>query len=195
MLAEMSGRNQVCFQYLHKNSKQNQLAFEFIRNRNRLHWKWISHGLFSNSRHLCFLNNSRNSYKTSKLLQRTDPVLGSTFIPNIKFTTSYLKNNQDWNIFNKKIMKNSTIARTILKELYSQTVGEQWQKVILWTISCNCTVLRCCMLCSVLQIVIGTCVKAAMSNPNDLLGQKSCHYINQDRTFYDILMKAAYWMT
>ena len=34
--------------------------------------------------------------------------------------------------------------------------------------------------------------KAAMSNPNGLLGQKSCHYLNQGCTFYDILMRAAY---
>jgi len=29
--------------------------------------------------------------------------------------------------------------------------------------------------------------KSAMSNPNDLLGQKSCRYLNQGRTFDDIL--------
>jgi len=34
--------------------------------------------------------------------------------------------------------------------------------------------------------------RTAMSNPNGLLGQKSCHYLNQGRTFYDILMRAAY---
>ena len=27
---------------------------------------------------------------------------------------------------------------------------------------------------------------AAMSNPNGLLGQKSCYYLNQGDTFYDI---------
>jgi len=32
----------------------------------------------------------------------------------------------------------------------------------------------------------------AMSNPNGLLGQKSCRYLNQGRTFDDILMKAAH---
>ena len=36
--------------------------------------------------------------------------------------------------------------------------------------------------------------KSAMSNPNGLLVQKSCHYLNQSRTFYDILMRAAHWM-
>jgi len=36
--------------------------------------------------------------------------------------------------------------------------------------------------------------KPAMSNPNGLLGQKSYHYLNQGRTFYDILMRAAHWM-
>jgi len=36
--------------------------------------------------------------------------------------------------------------------------------------------------------------KAAMSNPNDLLGQKSHHYLNQGRIFYDILMRAAHRM-
>jgi len=30
-------------------------------------------------------------------------------------------------------------------------------------------------------------VTAAMSNPNGFLGQKSCHYLNQGRTFADIL--------
>jgi len=34
--------------------------------------------------------------------------------------------------------------------------------------------------------------KPAMSNPNGLLGQKSYHYLNQGRTFYDILMRAAH---
>jgi len=29
-----------------------------------------------------------------------------------------------------------------------------------------------------------------MSNPNGLLSQKLCHYLNQSRTFYDILMRA-----
>jgi len=34
-----------------------------------------------------------------------------------------------------------------------------------------------------------------MSNPNGLLGQKSCRYLNQGRTFDDILMRAAHSMT
>jgi len=29
-----------------------------------------------------------------------------------------------------------------------------------------------------------------MSNPNGLLSQNLCHYLNQGRTFYDILMRA-----
>jgi len=29
--------------------------------------------------------------------------------------------------------------------------------------------------------------RPAMSNPNGLLGQKSCRYLNQDCTFHDIL--------
>jgi len=29
-----------------------------------------------------------------------------------------------------------------------------------------------------------------MSNTNGLLSQKLCHYLNQGRTFYDILMRA-----
>jgi len=33
--------------------------------------------------------------------------------------------------------------------------------------------------------------RAAMSKPNGLLGQKSCRYLNQGRTFDDILMRAA----
>jgi len=31
-----------------------------------------------------------------------------------------------------------------------------------------------------------------MSNPNDLLSQKTCHYLNQGRTWSDILMRAAH---
>jgi len=34
-----------------------------------------------------------------------------------------------------------------------------------------------------------------MSNPNDLLSQKSCHYLNQGRTLNDKLMRAAHRMT
>jgi len=34
-----------------------------------------------------------------------------------------------------------------------------------------------------------------MSDPNGLLGQKSCRYLNQGRTFDDLSMRAAYWMT
>jgi len=37
--------------------------------------------------------------------------------------------------------------------------------------------------------------RPAMSNPNVLLVQKSCRYLNQGRTFDDILMRAAHWMT
>jgi len=33
-----------------------------------------------------------------------------------------------------------------------------------------------------------------MSNPNDLLNQKSCHYFNQGRTLGDIYMRAAHLM-
>jgi len=29
--------------------------------------------------------------------------------------------------------------------------------------------------------------KSAVSKPNGLLGQKSCHYLDQGRTLYDIL--------
>jgi len=32
----------------------------------------------------------------------------------------------------------------------------------------------------------------AMSNPNDLLSQKVCHYLNQGRTLNNILMRAAH---
>ena len=38
------------------------------------------------------------------------------------------------------------------------------------------------------------CSKPAMSNPNGLLGQKSCRYLNQGRTLNNILMRAAQWM-
>jgi len=41
-----------------------------------------------------------------------------------------------------------------------------------------------------------TAVRTAMSNPNGLLGQTSCHYLNQGRTFYDILMRSHIeWLT
>jgi len=33
-----------------------------------------------------------------------------------------------------------------------------------------------------------------MSNPNGLLSQKVCHYLDQGRTFNDILLRAAHWM-
>jgi len=33
-------------------------------------------------------------------------------------------------------------------------------------------------------------INRAMSNPNDSLSQKVCHYLNQDRTLNDILMRA-----
>jgi len=35
---------------------------------------------------------------------------------------------------------------------------------------------------------------SAMSNPNGLLSQKLCHYLNQGRTLNDILMRAAHGM-
>ena len=35
----------------------------------------------------------------------------------------------------------------------------------------------------------------ALSNPNALLSQKLCHYLNQDRTLNYILMSAAHWIT
>ena len=38
-------------------------------------------------------------------------------------------------------------------------------------------------------------VRTAMSNPNGLLSQKSCCYLTQGRTFNDILMRVAHWMT
>jgi len=31
-----------------------------------------------------------------------------------------------------------------------------------------------------------------MSNPNGLLSQKLCHYLNQGRTLYDMLMMVAH---
>jgi len=34
--------------------------------------------------------------------------------------------------------------------------------------------------------------RPAMSNPNGLLSQKVCHYLNQGRTLNDILMRAAH---
>jgi len=34
--------------------------------------------------------------------------------------------------------------------------------------------------------------KSAMFNPNGLLSQKLCHYLNQGRTLNDILMRAAH---
>jgi len=33
-----------------------------------------------------------------------------------------------------------------------------------------------------------------MSNPNGLLSQKLCRYLNQGRTMIDILMRAAHWI-
>ena len=38
-------------------------------------------------------------------------------------------------------------------------------------------------------------IRPAMSNPIGWLGQKSCRYLNQGRTFDDISMRAAHWMT
>ena len=37
-------------------------------------------------------------------------------------------------------------------------------------------------------------ISAAMSNPNDLLSQKLCHYLNQGRTLNDTLMRAVHRM-
>jgi len=34
--------------------------------------------------------------------------------------------------------------------------------------------------------------KPAMSNPNGLLSQKFCHYLNKGNTLNDILMRAAH---
>ena len=34
----------------------------------------------------------------------------------------------------------------------------------------------------------------AMSNPNRLLSQKSCHYLSQGRTLNNVSMRAAHWM-
>jgi len=33
--------------------------------------------------------------------------------------------------------------------------------------------------------------KSVVSNPNDLLGQKVCYYLDQGRTLNDVLMRAA----
>jgi len=33
-----------------------------------------------------------------------------------------------------------------------------------------------------------------MSNPNGLLSQKVCHYLDQGRTLNHILLRTAYWM-
>ena len=46
----------------------------------------------------------------------------------------------------------------------------------LWRISTYCT------------------VRPAMSNPNGLLSQNLCHYLNQGHTFNDIVMRPAHWM-
>ena len=35
--------------------------------------------------------------------------------------------------------------------------------------------------------------KPAASNPNGLLSQKLCHYVDQGRTFNDIIIRAAHW--
>ena len=45
-----------------------------------------------------------------------------------------------------------------------------------------------------LQWRLGVC-SAAMSNPNGLLSQKVCHYLNQVLTLINILMRAAHWIT
>jgi len=36
------------------------------------------------------------------------------------------------------------------------------------------------------------CSSPAMSNPNGLLSQKVCHYLDQGRTLNDILLRAAH---
>ena len=36
--------------------------------------------------------------------------------------------------------------------------------------------------------------RPALSNPNGLLSQKLCHYLNQGRTLNDILMRVEHWM-
>ena len=38
------------------------------------------------------------------------------------------------------------------------------------------------------------CSKTAMSNPNGLLSQNVCHYLDQGRTLSDIFLRAAHWM-
>jgi len=39
---------------------------------------------------------------------------------------------------------------------------------------------------------VATMYRTPMSNPNGLLGQKSCRYLNQGCTFDNILMRAAH---
>ena len=34
-----------------------------------------------------------------------------------------------------------------------------------------------------------------LSNPNGLLSQKLCHYLDQGRKLNDILLRAAHWLT
>jgi len=47
-----------------------------------------------------------------------------------------------------------------------------------------------CVYVQAVKLPIAMC-RAAMSNPNGLLSQKLCHYLDQGRTFNDIL-RAAY---
>jgi len=44
------------------------------------------------------------------------------------------------------------------------------------------------------EVTIEKQIKQLMSNPNGLLSQKVCHYLNQGRTLNDILMRATHWM-
>jgi len=44
-------------------------------------------------------------------------------------------------------------------------------------------------MCAVKMVTEST---TAISNPNGLMSQKVCHYLKQDRTLNDILMKAAH---
>ena len=54
-----------------------------------------------------------------------------------------------------------------------------------------------CSICSVCCLVIRGLLYSpfpAMSSPNDLLSQTSCHYLNQGHTLYKTLVRAAHWM-
>jgi len=45
-----------------------------------------------------------------------------------------------------------------------------------------------------IRFILGCVHSSAMSNPNRLLSQNICHYLNQGRTLNDILMSAAHSM-